>query len=149
MSCSLWQFSKWFDCRWLVLTGIPLPPGVCLPKSAKAGVKSGPRGKIRGSRVLIGNLGWLICMKKQNSLKHKCSNTFSARKLRQTLKSSQLKWVSTSFWTSVSSTRCIAASTGLASALRNKNVFLIIWDRLGIKFLGQGKTQPIDCLQDG
>lgn len=46
------------------LTGTPLPPGVCLPKSAKAGVKSGPRGKIRGSRVRIGNLGWLICMKR-------------------------------------------------------------------------------------
>lgn len=57
--------------RELALTGTPLPPGVCLPKSAKAGVKSGPRGKIRGSRVRIGNLGWLICMKKKSKAQHK------------------------------------------------------------------------------
>lgn len=80
------QLSIWLGCcRELALTGTPLPPGVCLPKSAKAGVKSGPRGKMRGSRVRIGNLGWLICTHEeaQKSLKHTCPCAFSARKFPQ------------------------------------------------------------------
>lgn len=52
---------KWASWGELTLPDMFLPPGACLPKSAKAGVKSGPRGRIRGSRVLSGNFGWLIC----------------------------------------------------------------------------------------
>lgn len=79
--------SNWLGCcREQALTGTPLPPGVCLPKSAKAGVKSGPQGNMRGSRVRIGNLGWLICTHEeaQKSLKHTSSDSFRARKLPQT-----------------------------------------------------------------
>lgn len=50
----------------LTLPDTFLPPEVCLPKSAKAGVKSGPRGNIRGSRVLNGNFGWLTWVVEQN-----------------------------------------------------------------------------------
>lgn len=42
-------------------TAAPRPPAICRLKSAKAGVKSGPRDITLGSRGLIGNLFWFIC----------------------------------------------------------------------------------------
>lgn len=47
-------------CAWL--TAAPLrPPLICLPKSAKAGVKSGPREITLDSTARVGSLFWLIC----------------------------------------------------------------------------------------
>lgn len=42
------------------LTGAPRPPVICLLKSAKAGVKSGPLEISLGSTALIGSLFWFI-----------------------------------------------------------------------------------------
>lgn len=63
MSCSLWQFLTNWVLRDLHLQVHLFHQGFCLPKSAKVGVKSGPLGKIQGSRVHTGNLGWLILLR--------------------------------------------------------------------------------------
>lgn len=49
----------WCECVWL--TAAPRPPLICLPKSAKAGVKSGPLEIALESTTREGNLFWFIC----------------------------------------------------------------------------------------
>lgn len=54
----LWQLGS--SCVWL--TAAPRPPVICLPKSANAGVKSGPLEITLESTARDGNLFWFICV---------------------------------------------------------------------------------------